>query len=161
MAHLQGMGSGFRYGIFDQFDYPVRNSFAPSFAGDSPAIPYRWRQSAAQRGPGLQIALPTSRSVLTPVDRWRQLQRDRSSEQEQNLTSEDPCPFICWDKPCLSCTSLVDGFDRTWYQVTRHAAFVAIATMVTDCAGFRIGLSVSGASLVPDVPLEYSAMESS
>ena len=32
-----------------------------------------------------------------------------------------------WDKPCPSCTSLVDGFDRTWYQVTRNAAFVAIA----------------------------------
>jgi predicted dithiol-disulfide oxidoreductase (DUF899 family) len=32
-----------------------------------------------------------------------------------------------WDNPCPSCTSLVDGFDRSWYQVTRHAAFVAIA----------------------------------
>ena len=32
-----------------------------------------------------------------------------------------------WDNPCLSCTSLVDGFDRTSYQVTRHAAFAAIA----------------------------------
>src|SRR5687768_13511517 len=32
-----------------------------------------------------------------------------------------------WDKPCPSCTSLVDGFDRTWYQVSQHAAFVAIA----------------------------------
>jgi predicted dithiol-disulfide oxidoreductase (DUF899 family) len=32
-----------------------------------------------------------------------------------------------WDKPCPSCTSLVDGFDRSWYQVTRDAAFVAIA----------------------------------
>ena len=32
-----------------------------------------------------------------------------------------------WDKPCLSCTSLIDGFDRSWYQVTRNAAFVAIA----------------------------------
>jgi predicted dithiol-disulfide oxidoreductase (DUF899 family) len=32
-----------------------------------------------------------------------------------------------WDKPCPSCTSLMDGFDRTSYQVTRHAAFVAIA----------------------------------
>jgi predicted dithiol-disulfide oxidoreductase (DUF899 family) len=32
-----------------------------------------------------------------------------------------------WDKPCTSCTSLVDGFDRTWYQVSRDAAFVAIA----------------------------------
>jgi predicted dithiol-disulfide oxidoreductase (DUF899 family) len=32
-----------------------------------------------------------------------------------------------WDKPCPSCTSLVDGFDRTWYSVTRDAAFAAIA----------------------------------
>src|SRR5262245_30439543 len=32
-----------------------------------------------------------------------------------------------WDHPCPSCTSLVDGFDRTWYSVSRHAAFVAIA----------------------------------
>ena len=32
-----------------------------------------------------------------------------------------------WDKPCLSCTSLIDGFDRSWYQVTRDTAFVAIA----------------------------------
>ncbi len=33
-----------------------------------------------------------------------------------------------WDKPCPSCTSLVDGFDRTWYQVNQSgAAFVAIA----------------------------------
>ena len=32
-----------------------------------------------------------------------------------------------WDKPCLSCTSLVDGFDRTWYQVIQAASFVAIA----------------------------------
>ena len=32
-----------------------------------------------------------------------------------------------WDNPCPSCTSLVDGFDRTAYQVTRNAAFVAIA----------------------------------
>lgn len=27
-----------------------------------------------------------------------------------------------WDNPCLSCTSLVDGFDRSWYQVSRDAA---------------------------------------
>ncbi len=32
-----------------------------------------------------------------------------------------------WDKPCPSCTSLIDGFDRTSYQVTRNAAFVVIA----------------------------------
>src|SRR5262249_20965070 len=27
-----------------------------------------------------------------------------------------------WDNPCPSCTSLMDGFDRSSYQVTRHAA---------------------------------------
>ena len=32
-----------------------------------------------------------------------------------------------WDNPCPSCTSLMDGFDRTWYQVSRSAAFAAIA----------------------------------
>src|ERR1051326_3048685 len=32
-----------------------------------------------------------------------------------------------WDNPCLSCTSLMDGFDRSWYQVSRDAAFVAVA----------------------------------
>ena len=24
-----------------------------------------------------------------------------------------------WDKPCPSCTSLIDGFDRSWYSVSR------------------------------------------
>ena len=37
-----------------------------------------------------------------------------------------------WDNPCPSCTSLVDGFDRSWYQVTRDAAFVAIAKAPPD-----------------------------
>jgi predicted dithiol-disulfide oxidoreductase (DUF899 family) len=37
-----------------------------------------------------------------------------------------------WDNPCPSCTSLVDGFDRTWYQVSQHAAFVAIAKAPAD-----------------------------
>ncbi len=32
-----------------------------------------------------------------------------------------------WDNPCPSCTSLVDGFDRSAYQVGRDASFVAIA----------------------------------
>jgi predicted dithiol-disulfide oxidoreductase (DUF899 family) len=32
-----------------------------------------------------------------------------------------------WDNPCPSCTSLMDGFDRNAYQVTRNAAFVALA----------------------------------
>ena len=32
-----------------------------------------------------------------------------------------------WDKPCPSCTSLMDGFDRSSYQVTRNAAFACIA----------------------------------
>jgi predicted dithiol-disulfide oxidoreductase (DUF899 family) len=37
-----------------------------------------------------------------------------------------------WDKPCPSCTSLVDGFDRSWYQVSRNAAFVVIAKAQAD-----------------------------
>src|SRR4249920_1317657 len=37
-----------------------------------------------------------------------------------------------WDKPCPSCTSLVDGFDRTYYQVSQHASFVAIAKAPAD-----------------------------
>src|SRR5690242_5951634 len=32
-----------------------------------------------------------------------------------------------WDKPCPSCTSLMDGFDRAWYSVAQNAAFAAIA----------------------------------
>ena len=32
-----------------------------------------------------------------------------------------------WDKPCPSCTSLMDGFDRTFYQVSQDAAFAGIA----------------------------------
>jgi predicted dithiol-disulfide oxidoreductase (DUF899 family) len=37
-----------------------------------------------------------------------------------------------WDNPCPSCTSLVDGFDRTWYQVNQNAAFAAIAKAPAD-----------------------------
>ncbi|HZW17788.1 MAG TPA: DUF899 family protein [Luteimonas sp.] len=37
-----------------------------------------------------------------------------------------------WDNPCPSCTSLVDGFDRTAYQVTRDAAFAAVAKAPAD-----------------------------
>ena len=68
-----------------------------------------------------------------------------------------------WDNPCPSCTSLVDGFDRTCYQVTQDASFVAIAKapaerdqcvgqttwMVADCAGFRIGVCLSSRLQVP------------
>ena len=32
-----------------------------------------------------------------------------------------------WDKPCPSCTSLMDGFDRSWYAVSQDAAFAGIA----------------------------------
>jgi predicted dithiol-disulfide oxidoreductase (DUF899 family) len=46
-----------------------------------------------------------------------------------------------WDKPCLSCTSLMDGFDRAWQPVTRDAAFVAIAKAqpehIDDWAKYR------------------------
>src|SRR5262245_501374 len=37
-----------------------------------------------------------------------------------------------WDKPCPSCTSLMDGFDRAWYSVSRDAAFAAIAKAPPD-----------------------------
>jgi predicted dithiol-disulfide oxidoreductase (DUF899 family) len=37
-----------------------------------------------------------------------------------------------WDKPCMSCTSLMDGFDRAWYSVSQDAAFVAIAKAPPD-----------------------------
>ena len=46
-----------------------------------------------------------------------------------------------WDKPCPSCTSLVDGFDRAYYSVSRNAAFAAIAKAppqrINDWAGIR------------------------
>ena len=32
-----------------------------------------------------------------------------------------------WDNPCMSCTSLVDGFDRAAISVSRDAAFMVIA----------------------------------
>ncbi len=32
-----------------------------------------------------------------------------------------------WDNPCPSCTSLMDGFDRSAYQVSADAAFCGIA----------------------------------
>lgn len=31
-----------------------------------------------------------------------------------------------WDNPCPSCTSIVDGFDRTAFQVSQDAAFVVV-----------------------------------
>ena len=37
-----------------------------------------------------------------------------------------------WDNPCPSCTSLMDGFDRTAYQVGQNAAFVGIAKAPAD-----------------------------
>jgi len=32
-----------------------------------------------------------------------------------------------WDKPCMSCTSLVDGFDRAAISVNQNAAFYVVA----------------------------------
>lgn len=32
-----------------------------------------------------------------------------------------------WDHPCPSCTSLMDGFDRTWYSVSQDVAFVGVS----------------------------------
>src|SRR5438552_17757988 len=37
-----------------------------------------------------------------------------------------------WDNPCPSCTSLMDGFDRTLYQVNQSAAFAGIAKAPAD-----------------------------
>jgi predicted dithiol-disulfide oxidoreductase (DUF899 family) len=37
-----------------------------------------------------------------------------------------------WDKPCPSCTSLMDGYDRAWYSVSRDAAFATIAKAPPD-----------------------------
>ena len=37
-----------------------------------------------------------------------------------------------WDNPCLSCTSLMDGFDRTAYQISQDAALVGIAKAPAD-----------------------------
>jgi predicted dithiol-disulfide oxidoreductase (DUF899 family) len=57
-------------------------------------------------------------------------QRVRFSELFANKTTLLLYSFMFgpnWDNPCPSCTSLVDGFDRSWYQVSRDAAFVAIA----------------------------------
>ena len=67
-----------------------------------------------------------------------------------------------WDHPCPSCTSLVDGFDRTWYQVSKRRVCrncqspgrsnqcVGQTTwMVADRAGFRIGLSLSSRLQMP------------
>ncbi len=37
-----------------------------------------------------------------------------------------------WDKPCPSCTSLVDGFDRAAISVDQNAAFVVVAKAPAD-----------------------------
>ena len=46
-----------------------------------------------------------------------------------------------WDNPCPSCTSLMDGFDRTAYHVTQDAAFCGIAKApaekINECATTR------------------------
>src|SRR5262245_11032183 len=47
-----------------------------------------------------------------------------------------------WDHPCPSCTSLMDGFDRAWYSVSRDAAFAGIAKAAAEK---RVG---QGAQLV-------------
>src|SRR5215468_1912160 len=48
-----------------------------------------------------------------------------------------------WDKPCPSCTSLVDGFDRTWYQVTQDASLVAIAKAPAERMPARVSMRSS------------------
>lgn len=46
-----------------------------------------------------------------------------------------------WDKPCMSCTSLVDGFDRAAISVTHDAAFAVVtaagASKLNDWAQSR------------------------
>ncbi|MBT8143304.1 MAG: DUF899 family protein, partial [Gammaproteobacteria bacterium] len=46
-----------------------------------------------------------------------------------------------WDKPCLSCTSLVDGFDRAAFSVGHDVAFVVVtaapAQKLNDWANSR------------------------
>jgi hypothetical protein len=66
-----------------------------------------------------------------------------------------------WDNPCPSCTSLMDGFDRTWYQVSPDAAFAAIAkapaARINDWARQRGVVPDSapvGSRLVPSVRLQ-------
>ena len=68
-----------------------------------------------------------------------------------------------WDKPCPSCTSLMDGFDRAWYSVcagrrVRHDRQGAGrkdrrvgegARLVADPAVVRIRVAVSGGLQVP------------
>ena len=50
-----------------------------------------------------------------------------------------------WDKPCPSCTSLMDGFDRAWYSVSQDAAFAAIAKAPPE----KIAAWASGWSQIP------------
>lgn len=41
-----------------------------------------------------------------------------------------------WDSPCLSCTSLVDGFDRTYYSIAQSGvAFAVIAKASAEQIG--------------------------
>ena len=75
-----------------------------------------------------------------------------------------------WDKPCPSCTSLVDGFDRAWYSVSQNAAFAAIAKapahrinawakaarLVADPAALRLPLALPGRLQVPGSPTTCS-----
>ncbi len=61
-----------------------------------------------------------------------------------------------WDNPCLSCTSLIDGFDRASISVTSHAAFTVVAKatakQLNDWAGSR---GWSNISLVSAEKTEY------
>ena len=56
-----------------------------------------------------------------------ELRYPNESRQYRDARDALLCSFMFgpnWDKPCPSCTSLVDGFDRTSYQVTRNAAYL-------------------------------------
>ena len=68
-----------------------------------------------------------------------------------------------WDKPCPSCTSLMDGFDRVWYSVAQDAAFATIAKAQPEkidawarergwsqnSAAVRVRIAVSGGLQMP------------
>ena len=68
-----------------------------------------------------------------------------------------------WDKPCPSCTSLVDGFDRAWYSVTRECRVRGHrqgagrtdrrvgqgAGMVADRSGVGVRVAVPGRLSLP------------
>ena len=76
-----------------------------------------------------------------------------------------------WDKPCPSCTSLMDGFDRSWYAVSRDAAFAGdrqgagrkdrrlgeAARLVADPAAVRLRVAFSEGLQMPGRDRRHAA----